>query len=76
MEIVLEKLRTESVTVWGAVGAELYVNNVPVGKLPTTLKMQEGVHLFRAETNSGSKCEVSREITFSGAEPPRVQLDC
>ena len=77
VDIRLEKIVQEGqVTVYGALGAKLFVDDTPVGKLPMTLNLKEGSYQFRAVTDAGSECVVNHEISFAGSQIPRVNLGC
>jgi len=52
------------VNIFGATGSRVFVDDNPVGNLPTTARLSEGKHSFRVVTEDGSSFTLSREVRF------------
>jgi hypothetical protein len=55
-------------------GHELLVDGQRKGKLPVTLELPEGTHLFAVEKADGGRMQVTRDVKFDGSKPVFINL--
>ena len=64
------------VLVIGAPGAKIYVDKQPMGEIPKTIALEEGIHFFKMVVDD-QECTVGRDIRFyRNGPPPVVHIQC